>query len=378
MNLDLEARSRLHELAVDRMPGGMFAIDQRFRLILWNRFMAERSGVSAKDALGQPIFELFPDLPVEWLKRKFQSVFQLKITAFTSWQHRPYLFRFAHDRPITGDIEWMRQDCSFVPLMEGDQVSAVCATIIDVTDLALAQTAREIAVAALREASVRDGLTGLFNRRHGEDRLSQEFARWYRTGRPFSVLIFDLDHFKRINDSYGHPAGDAVLRAVAARASASLRVHDVVGRYGGEEFIVVLPETQLMDAARVAERIRREIESLAVTHSAYTIRLSASIGVAQVADGAETPDDIMRDADAALYQAKSSGRNCVMISGVGALPAELLVERVESATSAYANADADTGSHDIAGGVVATGRVGVRRRNDAARQAKAANSKHND
>jgi diguanylate cyclase (GGDEF)-like protein len=263
------------------------------------------------------LFELFPNLPTAWLRKKFEAVFLLKISTFTSWEHRPYLFRFAHDRPITGGIDWMQQDCAFVPLMEGNEVIAVSVTITDVTDLAVAQRAREEAVAALREVSIRDSLTGLFNRRHAQVRLSQEYARWRRSGLSFCVLLFDLDHFKDINDSYGHPTGDAVLRAVAGRTSRCLRTPDMLGRFGGEEFIVLLPETDLAEAATVCERIRQAIEAEPVLHGAHMINVTASIGVAQVHQSAVTQDEVVRDADRALYEAKATGRNRLVIAQPG-------------------------------------------------------------
>jgi diguanylate cyclase (GGDEF)-like protein len=270
--------------------------------------------------LGEPLFELFPDLPVGWLKKKFEAVFLLKISAFTSWEHRPYLFRFTHDRPITGGIDWMQQDCTFVPLTEGVDVIAVCVTIIDVTDLAIAQRAREEAVKALREVSIRDALTGLFNRRHAEERLSHEFAcRHRRPIASFSVLLLDLDHFKQVNDSYGHPAGDAVLKAVAERASRCLRPDDVLGRFGGEEFIVVLPGTELVDAAAIGERIRRAIEAEPVRHDGLYIVVTASIGAAQVREDATTANEVVRDADRALYEAKAAGRNRLVVASSGLL-----------------------------------------------------------
>jgi diguanylate cyclase (GGDEF)-like protein len=317
---DAVAQARLNELAFQRMPCGVFSVDRLLRVVMWNDFMAERSGISVERALGKPLFGLFPDLPVDWLKKKFEAVFLLKISAFTSWEHRPYLFRFTHDRPITGGIDWMQQDCTFVPLTEGVDVIAVCVTIIDVTDLAIAQRAREEAVKALREVSIRDALTGLFNRRHAEERLSHEFAcRHRRPIASFSVLLLDLDHFKQVNDSYGHPAGDAVLKAVAERASRCLRPDDVLGRFGGEEFIVVLPGTELVDAAAIGERIRRAIEAEPVRHDGLYIVVTASIGAAQVREDATTANEVVRDADRALYEAKAAGRNRLVVASSGLL-----------------------------------------------------------
>lgn len=320
MFADALAQARLNELALQRMPCGVFSVDRLLRVVMWNDFMAERSGVPVSQALGKPLLELFPGLPADWLKKKFEAVFLLGISTFTSWEHRPYLFQFTHDRPITGGIDWMQQDCTFVPLTEGVDVIAVCVTITDVTDLAIAQRAREEAVKALREVSIRDALTGVFNRRYAQERLSHEFACWQR--RPvdhFSVLLLDLDHFKQVNDSYGHPAGDAVLKAVAERALCCIRPDDVLGRFGGEEFIVVLPGTELAEATAIGERIRRAIEAEPVRHGSISISITTSIGAARVREGAMTTSEIVRDADRALYGAKAAGRNQVVAASAGSL-----------------------------------------------------------
>ncbi|WP_454720326.1 MULTISPECIES: GGDEF domain-containing protein [Cupriavidus] len=311
MPIDPSSQARLHQLALARMGCGVFVLDRQHRIVLWNHFMADRSGVSAEAALRQPLLGLFPELPAAWLRRTLDSVFLLKISAFTSWEHRPYLFRFPHDLPITCDFEWMRQDCEFLPLMEDDEVIAVCVTILDVTELAIAQRARDEAVDALREASMRDALTGLYNRRYIEDRLQEEFQRWRKSGCVLSVLIFDLDHFKRINDDHGHPGGDAVLKAVAQRVAACLRDRDVVGRYGGEEFAVLLPNTAFADAVAVAERIRCAIRAEAVSYAGRSITVSASVGVAQAGPASGSADQLVRLADEALYRAKAAGRNRV-------------------------------------------------------------------
>jgi diguanylate cyclase (GGDEF)-like protein len=135
----------------------------------------------------------------------------------------------------------------------------------------------------------------------------------------FSVLLLDLDHFKQVNDSYGHPAGDAVLKAVAERPSHCLRPDDVLGRFGGEEFIVVLPGTKLVDAAAVGERIRRAIEAEPVRHDGLNIVVTASIGAAQGREDATTANEVVRDADRALFEAKAAGRNRLVVASPGLL-----------------------------------------------------------
>jgi diguanylate cyclase (GGDEF)-like protein len=164
----------------------------------------------------------------------------------------------------------------------------------------------------LEELTVTDNLTGLANRRSLTENLARHLARYRRNGRSFSVLILDLDHFKSVNDRYGHLAGDAVLRRFATRLSESIRTVDFAARYGGEEFTVVLFETGRSDAWESAERIRARVEQMRVeVEPAVVLAVTASIGFAEACAADVEPDDLLQRADAAMYQAKQAGRNRV-------------------------------------------------------------------
>lgn len=162
-----------------------------------------------------------------------------------------------------------------------------------------------------------DALTGLYNRRHLEERLHEEFTRSRRYGSPLSLVMLDIDHFKRINDSYGHPFGDEVLRAVARTARARLREVDLLARYGGEELCALLPETSPEDARVVCERVREAIASIELEHQTVDglrqpVRCTASIGVASLPSPTlASAEALMRAADECLYAAKGAGRNRV-------------------------------------------------------------------
>lgn len=165
----------------------------------------------------------------------------------------------------------------------------------------------------LRRLSTTDGLTGLFNRRHLDATLDIEWHRALRTGEPLSVLMFDVDHFKKFNDTHGHEQGDRVLQMVARVFREALRRHDVACRYGGEEFLGILPSTTSSGAAIVAERIRGEIERTPVDG----LRVAVSIGVASAPEhGAISPANLVELADGALYLAKRGGRNQVCVAGI--------------------------------------------------------------
>lgn len=169
------------------------------------------------------------------------------------------------------------------------------------------------------EAAMRDPLTGLLNRREFSRRFEQELARCGRAGVPLSVVMLDLDHFKKINDNYGHLQGDLVLREVADRLVRALRIPDVVGRYGGEEYVILLPECGVDDASQVAERLREALaaEPVARLDGEGVVQVTGSFGVSSPGIVKNhTVEEIIQRADHALYRAKHEGRNRVVVAPV--------------------------------------------------------------
>jgi diguanylate cyclase (GGDEF)-like protein len=163
----------------------------------------------------------------------------------------------------------------------------------------------------VRENSVRDGLTGCFNRAHALEVLDGEIRRARRSKLPLSLIMIDLDNFKTINDSHGHLCGDAVLAAIGARMRSELRGSDLKCRYGGDEFMVILPDTPLGGAKQVSENLRQALESHPIAWNAEQIRVTASFGVGVVNPTDQDPLAAIARADAALYRAKERGRNGV-------------------------------------------------------------------
>ncbi|MBX5202442.1 PleD family two-component system response regulator [Rhizobium sp. NZLR1] len=164
------------------------------------------------------------------------------------------------------------------------------------------------------ELAVTDPLTGLYNRRYLDNHLNVLFNRSMARGRPLSVLITDIDRFKQVNDTYGHDGGDEVLREFANRVRSTIRGADLACRYGGEEFVVVMPDTSPEIAAAVAERLRTAIESapFMLKHAGEALNVTASFGIASRIAAVLTPDQLMKQADLALYEAKNTGRNRVV------------------------------------------------------------------
>ena len=193
----------------------------------------------------------------------------------------------------------------------------------------LARENLELAVknSMLSEISARDPLTGLYNRWFVMEKIESEINRSLRHGSPMALLMLDIDHFKIVNDTYGHPAGDHVLQTVARLLKESCRVYDVPGRYGGEEFCLVLPDTALTSTPKVAERIRHRLETTETEISgAAPLIVTASIGIAGIDAGSAdvlSPAMLIDRADRALYSAKNHGRNCVAIwDSSGSRPVE--------------------------------------------------------
>jgi two-component system, cell cycle response regulator len=165
----------------------------------------------------------------------------------------------------------------------------------------------------LKELSITDGLTGLFNHRHVHELLQEEYERSKRSGDSLGVAMLDLDRFKQLNDTYGHQTGDLVLSETARILRENAREIDMIGRYGGEEFIAILPDADEEAAISYAERVRQAVEGFVFEHDGTEIRMTVSGGVAcGTAAEVDNPDELIRLADMALYEAKGGGRNCIL------------------------------------------------------------------
>lgn len=165
----------------------------------------------------------------------------------------------------------------------------------------------------LREQALTDPLTGLYNRRHIFSCLDRELKRYERYSDVFSIILIDADHFKHVNDNYGHSTGDATLRLIARVCKASVRTTDIVGRFGGEEFIILLPNTAADAAAVVAERIRSDMGKVSRELLDGAVLVTLSLGVAEVEPGAADFNALLAAADKALYEAKDAGRDRVAV-----------------------------------------------------------------
>lgn len=198
-----------------------------------------------------------------------------------------------------------------VKLSDGDRIQLGLGTILR---FALVAPQEETALRNVYDASVRDGLTGAYNRKHFEERLAAEFNYATQAQSPMSLILVDVDHFKRVNDTYGHLAGDHVLKEVARRLGTALRPDHLLARYGGEEFVVVCRATAIEQALAIAEGLRRLLEHPAVDIGSGHIPITASLGVAALGCCGPNPnrETLLGTADGRLYRAKEWGRNRVV------------------------------------------------------------------
>ncbi len=301
---------------IEQINIGVVALDEQNQVVGWNKFMVEHSSISTEDIIGKDLFSVFPDLPRQWMALKFRSIRLIKNYSFVSWTQRPYLFKFkTKDMTRDVNIEFMHQDCTFLPVENiSTKQTYICITISDRTDAAASRIKlSEISNINkdLKEITIHDGLTALYNRAYVENQISLEFNKARRYGNTFSLIFFDIDKFKRVNDTYGHLAGDQVLKTVSYVIGGQLRDSDVLGRYGGEEFLILASETDGNGALVLAERLRAAVEKTCSRFEEKEICVTISLGVVAYKNGMKNHLQMIHEADIALYHSKTHGRNAV-------------------------------------------------------------------
>ena len=266
------------------------------RVIEWNPTLHRIGAWRPEDVEGRPVTVFFPATSVgrataETLLERARTMGSAE---FEGWHIRQ-----------DGSRIWANTVASAIP----DDCVPMGGYVLITRDM----TARKQREDHLTALAATDPLTGTDNRRAGESRLKEAFSLWQRRSRVFSVLMIDCDHFKRVNDQWGHDAGDTVLIAIARLCQVTIRESDQAIRWGGEEFLILLRETDQMAALIVAERLRREIAALTIARNQDTIAVTASIGVAAVRDGDRNAADVIDRADRALFFVKENGRNAVSV-----------------------------------------------------------------
>jgi len=290
----------------DAINIGIVILDRELRVYKWNRWMEIHSGIPADKIIGSSIFDIFPNLDTPKFRRSCKSVFSFGNFCFFSQKLHKYLFPFKTKGYLGTEFEYMQQSCAMGPLRdENNVIQYLFIYVEDVTEVAVYEK-------KLMEMNIKDALTGIYNRRFLETKLKEEFERHRRYSTEFSVIMFDIDYFKKVNDKYGHQCGDFILKSVSSRISSIIRNVDYLARYGGEEFCCLLPETSLESAMNVAERFRKAIMEQENSFDGTIIKVTISLGVAEIREGINSPQMLLKKADEALYKAKREGRNRVV------------------------------------------------------------------
>lgn len=293
----LRQEKQVSDDIINSLPGIFYMLDQHARFARWNRKLCEVTGY-AHDEVGRMLaVQFFDSEDVPLIQERIVEVFQRGESsveaALVTKDGRKIPHFFTGRRTHIGDQPYL--------IGQG----------IDIT-------ARKALEAELERQAHEDSLTGVATRRYFLQTAEQELARARRYRSPLSFLMLDIDRFKAINDRYGHSIGDRVLQQLADACRRTLRVVDIVGRMGGDEFAVILPETDGNQAKEAAQRLRQAIAGMAVPlHDGRSLRCTASIGATTVARPEESIDELLRQADEALYQAKIGGRDQVSAFAVG-------------------------------------------------------------
>ncbi len=278
---------------IETAQEGIWQIDADNRTTFVNARMAEMLGYTVEEMMGKSLFEFMDDA---WRKAAMRH-------ADDRLPDRAEQHDFKFRRKDGGEL-WAMISANSILDEQGGYAGAL-AMVADITD-------RKRMEETLRRLATQDSLTGLFNRRYFFVVAKREFQRSQRYGHPLALLLLDIDYFKRINDGYGHRAGDQVLRTVAGIMRVSLRQVDIPCRYGGEEFVMLLPETPLDTAMAVAQRLGATLAATPVPTEKGPVTVTVSIGVAALINGENlTLDLLLERADQAMYAAKQAGRNRV-------------------------------------------------------------------
>ncbi|MGF1703925.1 diguanylate cyclase [Photobacterium makurazakiensis] len=295
---------------IDNIDAGVVILDHEYSVLAWNTFMQAYSGVSADQIMGKNLFDVIEHLPIDWLKNKIASAFKLRTRSFSCWEDRASIFNFTNFSPITGGESVMYQNMTLTPLksLNGDY-SHMCLTVTDVSDIAKSKMHLRESNEQLTHLSMTDRLTQLFNRGHWETCLDKEFQSCQQCREPSTLVMFDIDHFKKVNDTFGHVAGDGVIRNISNLLRRTKRQGDIAGRYGGEEFGIILPATSAELALYFTERLRTRIEASSVVADIRDIQVTISLGICEWSPCIENYEQWLECADTALYQSKQNGRN---------------------------------------------------------------------
>ncbi|NNG14525.1 MAG: GGDEF domain-containing protein [Gammaproteobacteria bacterium] len=295
----------------DYVPIGILVLDGEHRVCSWNRWLENKTDISAERAKGCRLEDLFPTLKNQRFDWALEQVIAHKSPQVMSQALNHFLIPIPTMHSVRHGLSMMQQHVTITPLIHDDATLAVVA-IIDVTDNIARSSAMLEATQQLQHESYHDQLTQLYNRRFMWEWLVHELKQCMRYEYTLACMMIDIDHFKRLNDDYGHDKGDVALEEFAKLLSIQFRDSDILVRYGGEEFAAFMPYCDLMQACAKAERIQAVLRSTNIAElDVGYVTCSIGVGVYAPANPV-TGEELLKAADKQLYRAKNSGRNCVM------------------------------------------------------------------
>jgi diguanylate cyclase (GGDEF)-like protein len=290
----------------DMVDIGLVILDKDLHVRQWNRWMQLHSGIDQERIVGSVIFDVFPNLKRPRFLTSCKTVFTFGNFNFFSQKLHHYLFPFKPISSFDSDFKFMQQSCTMGPVRnEKGEIDYIFISVHDVTEAVNFEQ-------KLLEMNMKDALTGINNRRCLEVHLQDEIERHNRYNRPLSLIMFDIDFFKKINDTYGHQCGDYILKSITSVVEKTIRKEDLLARYGGEEFCCLLPETSINAATILAERFRKNVAQKAYRYQGNKINVTISLGVSALTTDVINEDMLLKKADEGLYKAKNTGRNRVV------------------------------------------------------------------
>lgn len=293
---------------IEAIDTGIVIFGSDFKISYWNGWMAAHSQIQPEEIVGRSLFDPFPKLKNQRFMRNCKSVRSFGNFVFFPQDPYGYLFPMKPVGSYRSQFKCMQQSCTLGAIRDGNKlITDLFISVRDMTEVAAYQK-------ELIRLSHRDALTGCHNRRFLIEFLEEELYRCQRYHRNMSIVMMDIDYFKKVNDRWGHPFGDEVLKWVSSTVQAIMRKSNRFARYGGEEFCCVLPETNIDGATVFAEKIRKSLEASALFSTQSPISVTASFGVSSLNEEIKDIETLLKKADEALYRAKEGGRNRVALA----------------------------------------------------------------
>jgi diguanylate cyclase (GGDEF)-like protein len=292
---------------VDVVDIGLLILDKELRICHWNRWMQSHSDIDPEAIKGSVIFDVFPNLKQSLFINKCKAIFTFGNFCFFSQKIHHYLFPFKPVSLFDSQFDFMKQNCTVGPLRnKNGSIEYIFIAVYDVTETVNLEQ-------KLMEMNNKDALTGVHNRLGLEMKLKEEVKRNKHYGHPLSIIMFDIDYFQKVNDTYGVQCGDFILQQIASTIEKSIKSQDIIARYGEDVFCCILPETAIEGAETLAERFRKKIAEEDYNYLDKNIKVTISLGVSTLGEETNTAAMLSQKAAAALSSAKNIGRNRVVV-----------------------------------------------------------------